>query len=125
MNQGQSTNQTISKICSSLDEIKALAVKRGREADFKAIVQDLLGSQDRDGAVNRMSELLKELGAAGFLESSRGPNPLANVTDGHPSDEAYICPGEPPTCNRVAIPGAGEPNCALHGTSMRLLRLDR
>jgi hypothetical protein len=125
MNQGESTNQAISKICSSLDTIKALAVKRGREADFNAIVHDLLGNGDRDGAVDRMSELLKGLGAGGFLESRRGRNPLEHVTDGHPNDEAYICPGEPPTCNRVTIPGAGEPRCALHDKGMRLLRLDQ
>jgi hypothetical protein len=126
MDEGQSTNDVISRMCSDLADLRALAGEQGETAALDDIVATVQNGGDLDAAAAALMELTKKLGAPSFATTARRSTTISGISDGHPVDETWICPADPPTCTRVELPVAGiTPACSLHAQEMRQLRLDQ
>ena len=126
MDEGQSTNDVISRMCTGLADLRALAATEGKTAALDGIVATVQNGGDLDGAAAALVELTKQLGAPSFATTARAASDISGISDGHPPDPAWICPADPPTCTRVELPDAGTtPACSLHAQEMRQLRLDQ
>lgn len=132
MNAGDSTvmndrqAQQVAWICERVDDMRAVAARKGVREELERILGELAGSAaDVPTLLGQTAELLRRCGVPGAL---RGPVPaLADAEGGHPLEEFYFCPRQEDGCTRLVhafnIPdGTDAPSCRVTGLPLRLRR---